>query len=213
MVGWHHRLNGSELGQTWEMVRAREAWSTAAHGVMRSQTQPGDRTTVKILVWPFRVRLSPAWYTPSSSFVSRSFTPWRKWSSPPPSPPHFLWLWNCSPLNPRGRAPQPAHLCLLQATYINKSISFLSLCLLLNSFYAETQSTWASVSPDSRWVIPMKWRWVGVPRSVLPGSESQDMGLNPNLRCTVSGVPCRVTLSNKPIFWDSLYTGRRALPT
>ena len=44
MVGWHHRLNGYELGQTWEMVRAREAWSTAAHGVMRSQTQFGDWT-------------------------------------------------------------------------------------------------------------------------------------------------------------------------
>ena len=34
--------------------------------------------------------------------------------------------------------------------FVNKSISFLSLCLLLNSFCSETQRTWASVSPETR---------------------------------------------------------------
>ena len=38
MVGWYHRFNGHELGQTWEMVRDREAWHAAAHGVTKSQT-------------------------------------------------------------------------------------------------------------------------------------------------------------------------------
>ena len=65
------------------------------------------------------------------------------------SPPLFSII-NCSPLNPRGRVPSSAHLHLLQVSYINTSISCLSLCLLLNSFCAETQRTWASVSPDTR---------------------------------------------------------------
>ena len=79
-------MNLGKPGQTWEMVRAREAWSAAVHEVTRSQTQLGDwTTTMKILVWPHRVRHSPAWYIPSSSFVSRSLTPWRKWSSPFPA--------------------------------------------------------------------------------------------------------------------------------
>ena len=33
----------------------------------------------------------------------------------------------------------------------------------LNSFCAETQRTWASVSPDTRWVITIKRPWVRVP--------------------------------------------------
>ena len=38
MVGWHHRFNGHELGQTLEMVRDREDWRAAVHGVSKSQT-------------------------------------------------------------------------------------------------------------------------------------------------------------------------------
>ena len=33
MVGWHHRLNGHEFEQAWEMVKDREAWHAAVHGV------------------------------------------------------------------------------------------------------------------------------------------------------------------------------------
>ena len=36
MVGWHHRLNGHELGKLWETVRDRETWHAAVHGVTNS---------------------------------------------------------------------------------------------------------------------------------------------------------------------------------
>ena len=38
MVGWHHRLNGHGFEQTWKMVKDREAWHAAVHGVMESWT-------------------------------------------------------------------------------------------------------------------------------------------------------------------------------
>ena len=38
MVGWHHRLNGHEFEQTLNIVKNREAWRAAVHGVAKSQT-------------------------------------------------------------------------------------------------------------------------------------------------------------------------------
>ena len=37
MVGWHHWLNGHELGKLQELVMDREAWRAAVHGVAKSQ--------------------------------------------------------------------------------------------------------------------------------------------------------------------------------
>ena len=37
MVGQHHRLNGHEFEQLQEMVKDREAWLAADHGVAKSQ--------------------------------------------------------------------------------------------------------------------------------------------------------------------------------
>ena len=45
MVGWLHRLNGHEFEQTQEMVKDKEAWRAAVHGVRKSWTQLMDRTT------------------------------------------------------------------------------------------------------------------------------------------------------------------------
>ena len=38
MAGQHHQCNGHELGQLQEMVKDREAWGAAVHGVTKSDT-------------------------------------------------------------------------------------------------------------------------------------------------------------------------------
>ena len=42
MAEWHDQCKGHELGQTLEMVRDREAWCAAVHGVAKSQTRLGN---------------------------------------------------------------------------------------------------------------------------------------------------------------------------
>ena len=42
MVGWYHRLNEHEFEQLQEIVKDRETWRAAVHGVAESQTQLSD---------------------------------------------------------------------------------------------------------------------------------------------------------------------------
>ena len=42
MVGWHQRLYGHEFEQTQEIVKDRELWRAAVHGVTKSWTQLSD---------------------------------------------------------------------------------------------------------------------------------------------------------------------------
>ena len=48
-IRWHHRLNGHEFEQTQEIVKDREAWHTAVHGVARSQTWLSDWTITTLV--------------------------------------------------------------------------------------------------------------------------------------------------------------------
>lgn len=56
-----------------------------------------------------------------------------------------------------GKASLSARLHFLQASYVNKSMSRLSLWLSLNSFCAETWRTWTSVRPDTRTERDIWW--------------------------------------------------------
>ena len=38
MAGWHHRLNAHDFEQTPEVVKDREAWHGAIHGLTKSLT-------------------------------------------------------------------------------------------------------------------------------------------------------------------------------
>ena len=42
MVGWHHRINEHEFGETLEIVKGREVWHVAVHGVTNSWTPLSD---------------------------------------------------------------------------------------------------------------------------------------------------------------------------
>ena len=42
MSGWHHQLNGHSLSKLWKMVKDREAWHAAVHGIEKSQTRLSD---------------------------------------------------------------------------------------------------------------------------------------------------------------------------
>ena len=44
MVGWHHRFSGQNLSKLWDIVKDREAWSAAAHGVVKNRTRLSDWT-------------------------------------------------------------------------------------------------------------------------------------------------------------------------
>ena len=64
IVGWHHWLNGHEFKQVREMLKDREAWHCAIHGVVKSRTYwLTDWTTVVALHWCVSVGCRIKWIT------------------------------------------------------------------------------------------------------------------------------------------------------
>ena len=59
MDEWHHQLNGLDvsLSSLWEMVKDREAWCAAVHGVSKSWTRlsHGTITSVGAPITQFRL--------------------------------------------------------------------------------------------------------------------------------------------------------------
>ena len=49
IVGWHHRLSGHEFEQIPGIVKVREAWHVALHGVTKSWTWLSDWTTTFVI--------------------------------------------------------------------------------------------------------------------------------------------------------------------
>ena len=45
MVRWYHWLNGHELSKLWEIVKDREAWRAANHGVTKSRPRLSEQTS------------------------------------------------------------------------------------------------------------------------------------------------------------------------
>ena len=42
MAGWHHDSMYVSLSELWELVRDREAWRAAIHGIAKSRTRLSD---------------------------------------------------------------------------------------------------------------------------------------------------------------------------
>ena len=49
MVRWHHWLNGNKFEQLYEIVKGREAWCAAVHGMEKSRIWLSDWTTTNLL--------------------------------------------------------------------------------------------------------------------------------------------------------------------
>ena len=138
-------------------------------------------STRTVLVWPHRVKYSLTQYKGRASDINPDIYPKNEEGGGLFPLPSFLWIIiNVTHLMLRV-ASLPASLYLLKASYLNKSISCLSLCLLLNSTFAKTQRTWTSVSPDTSWVILIKKLWAQIPIWVLAGFKFWHVGLSPSL--------------------------------
>ena len=82
MVGWRHQLNMS-LSKLWEMVKDREAWRAAVHGVAKSWTQLSDWTELNWMLCTPLTSLGTTGYTHWTDLNQHSWDwnrPKRRWS-------------------------------------------------------------------------------------------------------------------------------------
>ena len=113
----------------------------------------------------------------------------------------FPWLYYCSPLNLRGRAPSPVclHLSHKHPILINLLLTYhFASCWIPSALrHKEPEPQW---SPDAKWVILIKRPWVQIPIRILAGFKSQHMC--PSLRCTVSKAEAlKVSQALEPNQW------------
>ena len=81
MVGWHHRLNGHEFEQLWEMVKDREAWCDAIHGLQKVwhdfstvQQNPLEiEVGAESAEWPVQHSIAYKWWSQITVFPSENF--------------------------------------------------------------------------------------------------------------------------------------------
>ena len=87
-IGWHHRCKEHEL---WVMVRDREAWRAAVHGVTKSQTRLGNWSTTTTTTKPRSVHsMGVKWYNDCCCHNSSENTDC--WITC-----RYSWLINCTP--------------------------------------------------------------------------------------------------------------------
>ena len=108
---------------------------------------------------------------------------------------------------------------------LNKSTSYLSLCLSLNSLCAERSRTWASLGPETRSVISVGRPWVLAEFELQPhGFKSQAgfwLGLSPSAKsiqscqlfvtptdCSLPGFPVHGILQARILEWVALFFSR-----
>ena len=93
-----------------------------------------------------------SWNNPPAHWPMKLSSPWK------PTMSYFgaiLTVWA-----------DPHSVCVMYFS-LNKPTSYLSLCLLLNSFWGETLRTWASLSAETRYVISVKRLWAQYCKAII----------------------------------------------